>query len=75
MEGGCIIMPDSGDWIYIDTNTGTTGNWSYSFSTSDPIQQMWEEHQKECDKQDRERAELAKDKQKYPLFFLKEGIV
>ena len=64
------------DYIFLN-NDGWTVSWEQpiSYTSSDPMQQMWEEHQQECDKQDRDRAELAKDKQKYPLFFLKEGIV
>lgn len=43
------------------------------------IQQLWEEHQQMLDKQkqqaERQAEELREDKRKYPLFFLKEGIV
>ncbi len=39
------------------------------------IQQFWDEHQQMCDEQARQAEELRKDKVKYPLFFLKEGIV
>jgi len=35
------------------------------------MEQMWLEEQERIDKMD----ELRKDKEKYPLFFLKEGIV
>ena len=72
------IMPN---YIYTDDNWTVTTD-SYSWLSSDPIQQMWEEHQQECERQDREiqammqrQAELIEDKRKYPLFFLKEGIV
>jgi len=35
------------------------------------MEQMWQEEQERIDKMD----ELRRDKEKYPLFFLKEGIV
>lgn len=46
------------------------------------VQVMWEEYQQGCEREDREieariqaDAELREDKRKYPLFFIKEGIV
>jgi len=43
------------------------------------IRQMWEEHQQECDRQDRiieaqmqAEEELREDRRKYPLFYWKE---
>ncbi len=38
-------------------------------------QQVWVEHQQMMDEQARQAKELEEDKKKYPLFFLKEGIV
>ncbi len=80
-------MPTSGDYIIYD-DTGITNDFTttWSYYTSDHTQQMWDEHQRECDRQDRiieaqmqeeaERVEeirrLQEEKKKYPLFFWRE---
>ena len=61
----------------------TSNEWiNISVHTPAQMQQEYEEYQRECERQDRihkqilqEQAELAEDKKKYPLFFLKKGIV
>lgn len=77
-------MPDWTNY-YFSYDTGT----SFSSQTAAQIQQefeeyqyqrvreqqMWAEHQELMDKLDRQAEEEAEDRQKYPLFFLKEGIV
>lgn len=50
------------------------------YSQNDPAQyarekQVWVEHQELMDKLDKQAEELQEDKRKYPLFFLKGGIV
>jgi hypothetical protein len=67
------------DWVDYDTSSTC---WStYAISAS---QLAWDyaQYQRECEQQEREmkrkwkeQAELEEDKKKYPLFFLKEGIV
>ncbi len=70
------------EWIYIGSdavNAGTTWNTISYEQYCDEIyeaqrlrdEQMWVEHQELMDKLDRQ----AEDRRKYPLFFLKEGIV
>ena len=75
------------DWTYCYSSyaagTSTSDGWiNISVPSVTQIQQDYEEYQRERKEQDRihkqilqEQAELAKDKKKYPLFFLKEGIV
>ena len=67
------------DWTF--STTISASSWS-TWSSFDSTQQDYEEYQRECEEQDRihkqilqEQAELAEDKKRYPLFFLKEGIV
>jgi len=77
-------------FTYYGSSTDCTDTWSSLFNiTAAQIQQdyeeyrrkreqqdlmmeqMWQEEQERIDKMD----ELRRDKEKYPLFFLKEGIV
>ena len=74
------------DWTY---DSGTTSASDYIWSFSGTAQQMYAEWKQECVRQDQvyeqqmqmmeqqmeEERQLIKDKKKYPLFFLKEGIV
>ncbi|KKN73136.1 hypothetical protein LCGC14_0404450 [marine sediment metagenome] len=55
------------------------GGYSMPTFSSVLIRQMWEEHQQECDRQDRiieaqmqAEEELREDRRKYPLFYWKE---
>ena len=70
--------------------TSTSDGWiNIPVPSVTQIQQDYEEYQRECELQDQvyelqmqsleqqmeEERQLIKDKEKYPLFFLKEGIV
>ena len=77
-------MPDWTNYFAGFTGTSTSDGWVYTpiSSVVTLIQQDYEEYQRECERQDhihkqilQEQAELAEDKKKYPLFFLKKGIV
>lgn len=72
------------DWtIYFTAGTST------SVPLGSITQQQYEDYQTECERQDQiyelqllqeqteleEERQLIKDKERYPLFFLKEGIV
>ena len=77
------------DYIYVDISgtswSTSSGPWSpHTFAQEQyeeyqrererqdsMLEQMWHEEQERIDKMD----ELRRDKEKYPLFFLKEGIV
>jgi len=71
------------DWIHSTSTTSWGGDvWAPTHRTAAQVQQSYEEYQQECERQDRimerrlrEQAELEEDKRKYPLFFLKDGIV
>ena len=78
------------DWAF-STTSGTDWDSDTTFYVTIPYcsQQQYEEYRRECERQDRtyemqmqiheqqmeEERQLIKDKEKYPLFFLKEGIV
>ena len=80
-------MPYYEDYTYAGTtdSSGTSFTWSFSGA----LQQMYGEWQEECKRQDQmyelqmqmheqemeEKRQLIEDKRKYPLFYLKEGIV
>lgn len=84
IRGGKIIMPN-----FTYYSEGTSTRYEYGWVSATYIQQMWEEHQQECARQDaimeqliradEEQAEKDRqrqeDKKKYPLFFIKDGIV
>ena len=75
------------DWTYDGGTTSAATEYIWSFSST--AQQMYDEWKQECIRQDQvyeqqmqmmeqqieEERQLIKDKEKYPLFFLKEGIV
>lgn len=68
------------DWTYSAGTTGTLWTWDessivYTYSTNDPMKRMWEIQLEEERKESAKRKQRAEDKVKYPLFFLKEGIV
>lgn len=81
-------MPGFRQWVSVDSDS-TTAPTSWSDTSyiyrqyCDEIyeaqhkreQQMREEHQQMVDEQEQQAKELREDKKKYPLFFLKEGIV
>lgn len=67
------------DWTYT-TSTSSIWVWDddgvmYINGVSGYTQQMWEEHLEKERKEEIKRKQIAEDKVKYPLFFLKEGIV
>lgn len=71
------------DWDVIYTySTTPAGFWeaddgtvTHVYSASDYTQRMWEEHLEKERQEEIKRKQRAEDKVKYPLFFLKEGIV
>ena len=80
-------MPTSGDYIIYD-DTGITNDFTttWSYYTSDHTQQMWDrqdriieaqmrEAEEQCYQEMKRAEELREDKRRYPLFFIKEGIV
>ena len=84
-------MPDWTNYFAgFAAGTSTSDGWvNMSIPSVTQIRQDYEEYQRECERQDQvyeqqmqmmeqqmeEERQLAKDKKKYPLFFLKEGIV
>ena len=80
-------MPDwAGQYVnYTTVSTGTSTDSSFYVTVPfgvPNIEQAWVKYLQERERQDlimeqmiREEAELEEDKRKYPLFFLKEGIV
>lgn len=75
-------MPDWTFTFYGDTMASNDDWINISIPPVSQVQQEYEEYVRECEQQDREierklqeQAELEEDKKKYPLFFLKEGII
>ena len=80
-------MPNFDSWVTIGIDWRCAQeSGSFAFTQ---IQQEYEDYRRECERQDQvyelqmqmheqqmeEERQLIKDKKKYPLFFLKEGIV
>ena len=83
-------MPDWTNYYgSYDIGTSTSSEFSVRIPTAAQMQQELEQYQRECERQDRiyemqmqmweeemeKERQLIKDKERYPLFFLKEGII
>ena len=84
-------MPDwTNSFIGFTVETSTSDGWvNISIPSTSQIQQDYKEFQREYERQDQlyelqllqeqvdleEERQLIKDKERYPLFFLKDGIV
>ena len=73
-------MPNFDSWVTIGIDWRCAQESGFFAFTQ--IQQEYEDYRRERERQDhiheeilQEQAELAEDKKKYPLFYLKEGIV
>lgn len=62
------------DWTYYRVTGTSTGSYFY-VTIPYFIQEEWEKEQKLRIKEREKAEQLREDKTKYPLFFLKEGIV
>ena len=69
------------DWAYDSSATSSASDYIWSFSGT--AQQVYDEWKQECKRQDQayelqmqiHEQQNIEDRKRYPLFFLKEGIV